>query len=68
MKKFKMECSCSDPMTVDAETREEAVKMIQAMMTEESIKEHMEKKHPGDPVMSVAQCHAEIEKKVVEVD
>ena len=51
-------------MTVEAENRDAAVTQFKAMMTESSIKAHMEEKHPGDPVMSVADCHAMIEKQV----
>ena len=61
-----MTCSCGDVMTVDAEDRNEAVTKLKDMMDESAIKAHMEEKHPGDPVMSVADCHAMIEKEVVE--
>ena len=64
MQKFNMTCSCGDTMTVEAENRDAAVTQFKAMMTESSIKAHMEEKHPGDPVMSVADCHAMIEKQV----
>ena len=52
-------------MTVDAENREGAVAQFKAMMDERGIASHMKEKHPGQPVMSVADCHAMIERDVV---
>ncbi len=65
MQKFNMTCSCGDTMSVDAADRAGAVGQFKAMMTEASIKAHMAEKHPGEPVISVADCHAMIEKQVV---
>ncbi len=65
MMSFKMTCSCGDTMTVEAETREEAVTKFKGMMDEAGIAAHMQEKHPGQPVMSVAECHAMIDKDVV---
>ena len=65
MNKFSMTCSCGDTMTVEAESREEAVRQFKSMMDEVGIKAHMTEKHPGEPVISVAECHAMIEKQVV---
>lgn len=62
-----MTCSCGDNMTVEAENREGAVAQFKAMMDENAIQAHMTEKHPGQPVMSVADCHAMIEKDVKEV-
>ena len=64
MQKFTMTCSCGDTMTVEAANRNDAVMQFKGMMTEAAIKAHMEEKHPGDPIMSVAECHAMIEKDV----
>ena len=52
-------------MTVKAESRGEAVSKFKAMMDEKGIAAHMKEKHPGEPVISVADCHAMIEKQVV---
>ena len=52
-------------MTVEAADRNGAVAQFKAMMTEESIKAHMDEKHPGQPTISVVDCHAQIEKDVV---
>ena len=57
-----MTCPCGDDMTVDAENRDEAVSKLKAKMTEDVIKAHMAEKHPGQPVMTVAECHAMIER------
>ena len=64
MAKFSMLCSCGDKMEMEAGSREEAVSKMKAMMTGEAIKAHMEQNHPGKPLMSVAECHAEIEKNL----
>lgn len=64
MSMFKMTCSCGDPMTVDAMDRSEAVMKLKGMMDESGIAAHMAEKHPGEPVMSVADCHAMIERDV----
>ena len=65
MQKFSMTCSCGDVMSVDAATHEEAVAQMKGMMTQEAIAAHMQGKHPGDPMMSMADCHAMIEKDLM---
>lgn len=67
MTTFQMACSRGDVMKVDAENRDEAVTKMKSMMDESAIKAHMAEKHPGDPVMSVADCHAMIEKDMAAV-
>ena len=52
-------------MTVEADNRDEAVMKLKGMMDEAAIKAHMTEKHPGDPIMSVGDCHAMIEKEVM---
>jgi len=52
-------------MPIEAETRAEAVAKMQGMMTAEAIAAHMAEKHPGEPVMSVADCHAMIEQEMM---
>ncbi len=54
-------------MTVEADDREAAVAQFKDMMDEAGIKAHMDEKHPGDPVMAVADCHAMIDREVKEV-
>ena len=65
MASFKMTCSCGDTMTVEAGDRDEAVSKFKGMMDEVGIAAHMKEKHPGDPIISVSDCHAMIEKEVV---
>lgn len=65
MQKYKMTCSCGDTMTVEAVDRDGAVAQFKGMMNELSIKAHMDEKHPGKPMISVADCHAQIERDVV---
>jgi uncharacterized short protein YbdD (DUF466 family) len=67
MQKYSMTCSCGDTLTVDAESREQAVAQLKAMMDEQGIKAHMDAKHPGKPYMSVAECHRQIDEQVVAV-
>lgn len=57
MSQYTMTCSCGDTMTVEAENRDAAVAQLRGMMDEAAIQAHMAQKHPGQPVMSVAQCH-----------
>jgi uncharacterized short protein YbdD (DUF466 family) len=52
---------------VEAENRDGAVAMFKGMMDEKGIADHMSQKHPGQPVISVADCHAMIEQQVVAV-
>jgi len=66
MQKFQMTCSCGDTTAVEAENREGAVAQLKDMMNEAAIKAHMDEKHPGQPVMSVPDCHAMIERDVKE--
>jgi uncharacterized protein YqfB (UPF0267 family) len=65
MQKFKMTCSCGDVMEVEAADRDGAVAQLKAMMTQEAIDAHMAEKHAGQPPMSMADCHAQIDKDVM---
>jgi len=64
MAMFQTTCSCGDTMEVDAANRTEAVARLKSMMDAPAIKAHMKEKHPGEELMSVADCHAMIEKEV----
>ncbi|MDP3735134.1 MAG: hypothetical protein Q8R39_01750 [bacterium] len=64
MTSYKMTCPCGDTMTVEAATRDEAVAKFKSMMNEAGIKAHMDEKHPGEPLISVADCHRMIEQQV----
>ena len=65
MSAFKMTCMCGDTMTVDALDRDGAVAQFKGMMDEAGIAAHMSQKHPGEPMIPVAACHAMIERDVV---
>lgn len=58
---YSMTCSCGHVMSVDGETRDEAVQKMKDMMTEDAVAAHMNEKHPGEPPMSQAQVHSQIE-------
>lgn len=60
-----MTCTCGDVMTVDAGTKEEAVKKLKGMMTQEALTKHMADKHAGQPVPTLAQSHEMIDKMTV---
>ena len=65
--KYSMKCTCGDVMDMEAGTRDEAVAKFKEMMTQDAIDAHMAEKHPGKPSMTMAECHAMIEKEVVAV-
>lgn len=52
-------------MKVEAANRDEAVTKIKTIMDEKGIADHMGKNHPGQPLISVADCHMMIERDVV---
>ncbi len=64
MGSFSMTCTCGHVMKTDASTKEEAVRKIKAMMSPGAIAQHMAERHPGQPVLPVAQVHAMIEQGV----
>lgn len=69
MKQYSMTCSCGDAMPpVEAESREEAVTKMRAVMTPEMIVQHMAERHHGEPVPSTEDVHAMIEANVKEVE
>jgi hypothetical protein len=57
MSAFQMTCSCGHEIKVDAKSRDEAVKKIQGMMTKDAVAAHMKEKHPGEPMIPVAEVH-----------
>ncbi|HEX9137035.1 MAG TPA: hypothetical protein VF905_08845, partial [Nitrospirota bacterium] len=58
---YNRSCSCGDVMTVEGGTREEAVKNMKMIMTDQAITEHMKQKHPGEKVPSCEQVRTMIE-------
>ena len=65
---YSMKCSCGDTMNMEADNREEAVQKFKDMMTQAMIDSHMAEKHPDQPGMSMADCHAMIEKEVTPME
>ena len=51
-------------MELEAKDRDAAVAGFKKMMSKEAIEAHMKEKHPGQPVMSVKECHDMIEEQV----
>jgi len=52
-------------MEHEAADRAGAVAFFKGMMTQEAIDAHLKDKHPGMPALSMADCHAQIERDVV---
>jgi hypothetical protein len=64
MTTYQMDCSCGDTMKIEGATRDEAVLKLKAMMNDSMLSTHMKEKHPGEPMIPVAQVHAMIEQNV----
>ena len=60
MATYEMTCSCGDTMNIESSTRKEAVWKLHEMMDASTIATHIKEKHPGQPVITVAQVHAMI--------
>lgn len=54
-------------MKLESATREEAVSKLKSMMNDSAVAAHMKEKHPGEPMIPVAQVHAIIEKNLAVV-
>jgi len=67
MATFQMTCACGDKMEIQTGTREQALTQFKTMMDESAVAAHMKEKHPGEPMIPVAQVHAIIEKTLKEV-
>ena len=66
LKKFSFKCSCADVISVDANTREEAVEKFKAMLTAEEVAKHYAEKHVGQPVPDAAAEAAMLDQNVYE--
>jgi hypothetical protein len=64
---FEMKCDCGKTVSVDAASREEAIQKVKEIMTADAIKEHMASEHPGQPVPTPEQAHANIEQNLRQV-
>ena len=63
-----MTCTCGDVMSVQANSREEAVTMLQGQMTQEALDTHMSEKHPGEPVPTLEETHAMIAQNTIQAE
>lgn len=62
MATFSMTCSCGYTMSVDANSREDAVSMLKAGMTQQALDDHMREYHKADePKPTLEQAHAMID-------
>jgi hypothetical protein len=64
---FEMKCDCGKTVTVEAGDREEAVRKVKEIMNEVAIKKHMATEHPGQPLPTIKQAHANIEQNLKQV-
>ena len=64
---YEMKCDCGKTVSVEAADRDEAIRKVKEIMTEDAIKEHMESEHQGQPVPTPEQAHAMIEQNLTQV-
>lgn len=64
---YEMKCDCGKIVKVDAANRDEAIRKVKDIMTEDAINEHMASEHPGQPVPTPQQAHARIEQTLTQV-
>lgn len=65
-----MKCTCGHVMTLDAQSKDEAVTKFKQMMDQTALDAHWMEKHQGDtmPKPTLEQSHMMIEQIVVEGD
>lgn len=64
---YSMQCTCGHVLSVDAESREDAVAKMKEMMTQDALEAHLKQYHkPDEPVPTLEQSHAMIDQMVVE--
>ncbi len=60
-------CLCSEVMTVNADTRKEAITKMKELMSKEKTQEHIKEKHANDrDGMTVGHIYALIEQKIAQ--
>ncbi len=62
--KYSMTCSCGDVMSIEADSKDDAVAKVKALMTEDAVEAHMSLKHPGQSVPSQRHVHEMIEENL----
>jgi hypothetical protein len=64
---YEMKCDCGKTVSVEASDRDEAIRKVKEIMTEDAIKEHMAAEHPGQPVPTPEEAHVRIEQNLRQV-
>ena len=65
MASYSMTCTCGQVMSVDAGSRDDAVKQLQGFMTQDGLDAHMKQYHkPDEQAPTLAQAHAMIAQMV----
>ena len=66
--KYSMTCTCGHDMSVDADSKEEAITKLTEMMTQEELDKHWADNHANDmgPKPTLEQSHAMIAQTVHE--
>ena len=64
---YQLTCDCGEVVKVEAPSRQEAIKKIKGIMNADAVKQHMKTKHPGQPMVTVEQAHANIDKNLKQV-
>lgn len=63
---YSMTCSCGDVLSVEAESRDDALAKMKEMMNAEALAAHFGEKHVGQPVPSVDESNAMIDEMLQE--
>lgn len=63
---YSMTCSCGHEMSAEAATRQDAVAKMKAMMTQDYLDQHLAEKHAGEPKITLAQAHAQVDQMLAE--
>ena len=62
-----MKCTCGHVMSVDADSKEDAISQMKELMTEDALNDHFKKYHKEDEQKpTLDQSHMMIEQQVVE--
>ncbi|MGE5042342.1 MAG: hypothetical protein ACM3IJ_05585 [Candidatus Levyibacteriota bacterium] len=64
--KYSIICTCGDLISVDAQTRDEAVERMEEMMTPEAIDAHFADNHPGEIPPSKEEMGIMIEQQLMQ--
>lgn len=62
--KYSLGCTCGDVQSIEAATRDEAVRKLKSVTTEGVVAEHMKKNHPGEKIPTLDQAHRRIDNEL----